>query len=307
MQAVRDLDYQPNMAAQALAKGKTSIIAVVFPYVYETIFEDPLVMSTLKGIETVCTQQQYNLLLSTPEFNANGFSDHYLRLIQSGTIDGLIAIDNVPTFSAVQPAIERDIAAVVIGNHPAQYSVRSDDGPGAEELTRHVLSMGHRELGMISVPEGKQFAVDDRVAGIRSACVEAAIPADSLAIRYGDYSIESGYTACRDLLAHHPNITAIISVNDRMAMGAIKYLRDINRNVPDDCVVVGFDNIPTSAVFSPSLTTVDQQATEQGRIAAGMLLDILNGNQPESVVLPTHLIIRESSQPRQSVSMIENR
>ena len=306
MQAVHDLDYQPNMAAQALAKGKTSIIAVVFPYVYETIFEDPLVMKIIKGIETVCTQHYYNLLLSTPEFHSDGFSDHYLRLLQTGTIDGLIAIDNVSAVSAIQPAIERNIPSVAIGNHPAKYFVRSDEKPGAEELTNHVLSLGHRGIGIISIPEGKQLAIDDRLEGIRAACLEAGIDQDTVAIRYGDYSIESGYRVCHDLLAHNPNITAIISVNDRMAMGAIKYLRDINRSVPDDCVVVGFDNIPTSAVFSPSLTTVDQQATEQGRIAAGMLLDILNGNQPESVVLPTHLIIRESSQPRQPVSMIEN-
>ncbi len=296
MHAVKELNYQPNLAARALSKGKTSIIAVVFPYVYENIFEDPLVMSILQGIEGECTQQGYNLLLSTPQLSEDGADSHYLQLLQSGYIAGLIAIDNVTIASAAKPAIERNIPSIVIGYHPADYTVRADDEQGARELTEHVLSLGQMNIGIISVPENQQLAVNTRIQGIQQACNAHQLIFKDLPIAYGDYSIESGYLACRDLLEQNEQVNAIISINDRMALGAIQYLREIGRDVPNDCVVVGFDNIPTSAVFSPSLTTVDQQAPEQGSVAAQMLIDVLNGEQPDSVVLPTQLIIRESSQ-----------
>jgi LacI family transcriptional regulator len=98
-----------------------------------------------------------------------------------------------------------------------------------------------------------------------------------------------------EALEQHPELTALVCLNDRMAMGAIQQARVMGRRVPDDLTIVGYDDIPMAAVFSPSLTTINQQASELGRVGARMLFEVLNGNRPEPVELPTYLMVRQSS------------
>lgn len=295
MQAVEEIGYVPNLAARALSTGKTHIIAVVFPYVYDAIFKDPLVMSILEGIETEATAQGYNLLLSTPRLTAKGADKHYKQLLQSGYIDGIIAIDNVPIASAAAPAHKRNIPTIVIGYHEADYFVRGDDHAGGTLLMNHVLELGHRDMGIVTVPEKMNLAVNERLRGLQSAAASAGLDYHTFPISYGDYSIESGAHATQSLLDSHPEITAIICLNDRMAMGAVQQAQVMGRDVPGHLTIVGYDNIPSAEIFTPALTTIDQHAPALGRTAAQMMFAALNGQTPESAVLPVELKIRRSS------------
>ena len=298
MEAVRELGYIPHLAARALAAGKTHIIAVVFPYVYDAIFTDPLIMLILQGIEAECTQQGYNLLLSTPRLSPNGGDESFVQLIQSGYMDGIIAIDNHPRVSAVKPAQERGIPAVAIGYHLSEYYVRSADRAGGLQLMQHVLDLGHRRIGIVSVPEAMHLSIHHRVIGLRDAMDNAGLDFDTIPEMDGDFSTPSGAACAAQLLSQHPDLTALVCLNDRMALGAIQQARAMGRRVPEDLTVVGYDDIPAAAVFSPALTTIDQQAPELGRVAVQMLFDVLKGNKPEPVDVPTRLIIRQSSAPR---------
>lgn len=295
MRAVEALGYTPNLAARALSSGKTHIIAVVFPYIYDAIFTDPLVMQILEGIEAVCNGSGYNLLLSTPRLTAQGPDANFIQLVRSGYLDGLIAIDNVPLASVAAVSAERGIPTTVIGYVPAQYYVRSDDHDGGKQLVHHVTSLGHREIGLITVPDNMNFAVNERLLGVREGLAEAGIPFDPKRIFLGDYSSTSGALACQKLLDAYPQVTAIICMNDRMAIGAIQHLTSVGRRVPDDVTVVGYDDIALSSVFTPQLTTISQQASALGEIATRMLFDILGGQTPEPVVIPVELMIRGSS------------
>lgn len=295
MQAVKELGYVPNLAARALSTGKTHIIAVVFPYVYEAIFADPNVMHTLEGIEAECTQRGYNLLLSTPKLTADGTDVHYHQLIQSGYMDGLIAIDSFPLGSALEPALERGIPSVAIGYGQGDYVVRHDDYLGGKLIVEHLVASGHTWIGIISVPQDMNFGVEQRMWGMREAFGAAGIDFDSLPVCHGDWSTLSGAQGAADLLASYPDLTALLCMNDRMAMGAVQQAREMGRSVPDDLSVTGYDDITTAAIFAPPLTTVSQRAPEQGRVAAQMLFDVLDGKTPASVVLPPVLIERQSS------------
>ena len=93
----------------------------------------------------------------------------------------------------------------------------------------------------------------------------------------------------------HPEITALICLNDRMAMGAIQQARQMGRRVPHDLSVTGYDDIPAASSFAPPLTTIDQRAPESGQAAARMLFDVLDGAAPEPLVLPVQFVRRESS------------
>ncbi|MEO0564175.1 MAG: LacI family DNA-binding transcriptional regulator, partial [Chloroflexota bacterium] len=101
MQAVEEIGYIPNLAARALSTGKTHIIGVVFPYIFDTVFTDPLVMEILQGIETVCREQGCSVLLSTPRIDDGEVENSYVQLIRSGYLDGIIALDNVPVASVI--------------------------------------------------------------------------------------------------------------------------------------------------------------------------------------------------------------
>ncbi len=297
LQAVRDLGYVPNLAARALSSGKTHIIAVVFPYVYDAIFSDPLVLRIIEGIETECSLRGYNLLLSAPRLIEGVADENYLKLIQSGYMDGVIALDNVPFASVLEPVLKKGIPAVNIGYHASTCAVRSDDYSGGIQLMNHVLDLGHRRIGLISVPDNLNFTTEQRLLGLRTAAVARGVPFDALPLVQGDFSTAGGADCCMALLHQHPDLTAIICLNDRMAMGAIRQAHQLGWHVPDQLTIVGYDDIPTAAIIVPPLTTINQQALTLGNEAARMLFDILDGQTPESRTIPVELVIRGSSAP----------
>lgn len=295
MAAIQELGYKPNLAARGLSSGRTHIIAVVFPYVYEAFFTDPLVLLILQGIESEITVRGYNMLLSTPHLTTTGADEHYQALLQSGYIEGLLAIDNVPLASVMKPAREQGIPGVAIGHHPHDFYVRSDDYTGGQQLMQHLTTLGHRRIGLIGVPEEEHFSIGGRMAGLRAAAEDANLDFASLPIAYGDFSVSSGAEQAAHLLEKFPDLTAMVCLNDRMAMGAIQSARSTGRDVPRDLTVVGYDNIPAAATFAPPLTTVDQQGVALGRAGARMLFEVLEGQRPQPVHLPTELVVRESS------------
>lgn len=300
LRAVEELGYLPNLAARALSSGKTHIISVVFPYVYDAIFQDPMVMSILEGIEQECTNYGYNLLLSTPRLTNKGPDEVYQKLVQSGYMDGIIALDNVPQASVIQPATARGIPCVVIGYHQAAYYVRSDDYSGGQQLMEHMIALGHNHIGIITVMDNINFSIMERIKGLKEAAQHNGLDFNALPVAYGDFSVESGGDAIVELLAKHPHLTAIIALNDRMAMGAIRRAIELGRHVPEDLSIAGYDDIPSAAIFSPPLTTISQQGPALGRASAQLLFALLSGDTPTSVTLPVYLIERHSTTTRQS-------
>ncbi|HUN08712.1 MAG TPA: LacI family DNA-binding transcriptional regulator [Aggregatilineales bacterium] len=295
MQAVDELGYVPNLAARALSSGKTHIIAVVFPYVYDALFTDPLVLRILEGIEAELTKRGYNILLSTPRLRESGPDTHYTRLIRSGYIEGVIALDSVPMASVLEIVRQRKMPAVAIGYHPNTYSIRSDDHQGGQLQMEHIIRLGHHKIGIIASDESLHFSIEHRLKGLQHMAEQHGLSYQQMPRANGDFSIDSGAKAARQLLTEHPDLTALLCLNDRMAMGAIQTAQAMGRQVPDDLSVIGYDNIPLSMASSPALTTIDQQAPELGRIAATMLFEVFDGKQPATATLPTTLIVRQSS------------
>ena len=115
------------------------------------------------------------------------------------------------------------------------------------------------------------------------------------AIEPGDFLEESGAAAMRVLLNTHPGLDAVVAANDNMAAGALRVLREAGRAVPGDVAVVGFDDLLVAVHTDPKLTTVHQPVQALGREAARMLIDLLDGIQPESFVLSTTMVVRESA------------
>lgn len=298
MSAVEELGYLPNLAARALSSGKTHLIGVVFPYVYEGIFTDPLVQYILEGVEAECNERGYNILLSTPRLSPDGPDENYRRLLRSSYLDGIVALDNVPLSSVLSSGLRRNTPAVAIGygNHP--HYVRSDDLQGSTALMEHVIGLGHRRIGVLTVDESLHFSIQMRHVGLDQVAEEAGLNyAHFPKYDLGDFSIASGMQGAAALLEQSADLTALVCINDRMALGAIQQVQKMGLKVPDDITIVGYDDILSAQLFSPALTTIDQRAPQLGHRAAQMLFALLNNENPDSVVIPTQLRVRESSAP----------
>jgi DNA-binding LacI/PurR family transcriptional regulator len=163
---------------------------------------------------------------------------------------------------------------------------------GVELAIRHLLDAGRRRIATIAGPQDMVAGVD-RLAGYRRVLADS----DRRSIvAVGDFTRDSGATAMRQLLADDPALDAVFVASDLMAHGALRTLREAGRRVPDDVAVVGFDDIQIARYTDPPLTTVRQPIEEIGRTVARQLLRLLAGEQVEaSVVLPTELVVREST------------
>jgi DNA-binding LacI/PurR family transcriptional regulator len=164
---------------------------------------------------------------------------------------------------------------------------------GVSEAVRHLLALGRRRIATIAGPQDMVAGVD-RLVAWRAALRPS--PRRRSAIAFGDFTRESGVTAMRSLLSQDPSLDAVFVASDLMAHGALRYLREAGRRVPDDVAVVGFDDIEMAGYTDPPLTTVRQPIVEIGRVLTRQLLRLAAGEPIEpAVVLPTELVVRESA------------
>jgi LacI family transcriptional regulator len=167
---------------------------------------------------------------------------------------------------------------------------------GGMAATAHLLSLGHRRIGMIAGPP-RLLCSRARLDGYRAALENAGVPADDSLVVPGDFRPESGFAGCNALLDLPDPPTAVFAAGDRMALGAIEALRGRGLRVPDHISVVGFDDLPEVRWSAPPLTTVRQPLADMGRLAARTVLRLTRGEQPDSprVELGTELVVRAST------------
>ncbi|MCK6628292.1 MAG: LacI family transcriptional regulator [Anaerolineae bacterium] len=299
-QAIETLNFRPNLAARSLARRRSNIIGLIVPYDADYLFRDPNLLAQISSIDAEANARGYNLLLSTAAGSDNGL-EAYERFVRNQVADGALVVETAAGAAGNQLLNHNNYFYVSLGydlSHTRKYFVHADDRRGAGEATRHLLQKGHRRIGIINGPPiGAIGATQERLTGYMEALAEAGIIFDPCLMVYGDYTRPSGQQATEKLLALSDPPTAIFAFNDRMAMGAIWKLKSAGLRVPEDVAVVGFDDIPAAADFSPPLTTVRLSGAQVGRVAAQMLFKLIEGEPIESpeVVLPAELIVRQSS------------
>jgi LacI family transcriptional regulator len=169
---------------------------------------------------------------------------------------------------------------------------------GARAVTRHLIELGHRRIGVITGPPFWHTR-DDRVGGHLAALAEAGVLGDPGLMRYGEPATKTGVWAGRELLDLQPRPTAVVCFNDKVAVGVMEVAAALRLRVPEDLSVAGFDDIDVSRATTPRLTTVRQPLQEMGRTAVTMLMRQLDGHAHEalSMELATRLVVRESTGP----------
>ncbi len=297
LRASLELGYRPNFAARALVSGRTHIVAAVFPRIYDTPFTALASLQILAGIEAYCSANGYHLLLSAPQITDGEIDPNFINLLAGGYLDGMIVDGHLNIDPVIAALRQFDLPVVMLGYQPHPYYLRSDNFLGGRLLMQHLLELGHRRIGIIGLPDGASLAAEQRIGGLNAAYEAWGLNPKALPHIAGTFSLESGSAAAAALLSLHPDLTALVALNDRMAMGAVRQLQAMGCQVPEQISVVGYDDLPQSSEFHPPLTTINQRLGEWGAMAMHILVAQLNGGQPEPVVLEPRLIVRESSAP----------
>lgn len=290
---VKRLRYQPNAIAQGLVRGRTEAVGVLTQSI-----ASPFYGEVLLGIEQGLASSGYHQIIASGDWRTD-IEIAALDLLSARRVDAMIVFAGVISDERLRQAAH-DMPLVVIGRSVAgieQQCLRIDDLRAAEEATRYLITLGHRQIVHIAGPAHHQDAADRR-AGYARALAQAGLPLDEQLIVTGDYAEPSGLLAIQSLLSRGVMFSAIFAANDQMAYGARLALYRQGIRVPDDVSLVGFDDQPASAYTTPPLTTVRQPTHDIGRAAAQAVLRLLDGQPPALPALSTELVVRESAARR---------
>lgn len=289
--AMRELGYQPNFAARALVTGRSQVIGVVC---YNTALYGPA--ATLLGLEQAAAENGFFVsMVGLENLDRSAVEDAVARL-KNQAVAGIVIVSPQAAMATAIEHLPKDVPTVAIWGYSRTGIpvVSSDEEAGARQATRHLLDLGHACVWHIAGPHGRTGA-EGRVRGWHDTLEEAGItPPSPIA---GDWSARSGYEAGRRLITD-PAVSAIFAANDQMALGVLRAIHEAGRRVPQDISLVGFDDIPDAAFYSPPLTTIRQDFTQLGRKSMLMLLSRLDSSPPsaiENVTLGTELIRRSST------------
>lgn len=289
--AIQALDYRPNAIAQYMAKGKTSTLACLAPNLTDYTFA-----SIIDAAATEVRKHGY-FLFSASAADEQSFQDLIDELVASRRVEGMLVIN--PFADGRFRHLPPDIPTVFAGARPreeAANSVALNDVNVARIATRHLLYLGHTQIGMITGPMAEDCA-QDRYQGYEEVLHDAGHPPDPTLILEGDWQPTSGYDAFMKWQEEGRQVTAVFAQNDLMALGVMRAARDCGLHIPDQLSVIGVDDIPLSQHFSPPLTTLRQDFSSIGRDAAQLLIRVVEepAREKEHLQIPAELIIRRST------------
>jgi len=293
-EAIETLGYVPHGAARALASRRTFTIGAIVPTIDNAIFSE-----AIQYLQRDLTKAGYTLLLAQSSYSL----DEELREVQSlltQGIEGLVLVGE-DHHQGVFDAIEQHRIPLVniwTYNPESKYScIGIDNAKAGQRIAEHLVALEHRHFGVISgILRGNDRA-QQRLEGIRQYLHTKDIALDDGEVLECRYSGEQGRLAMHELMAHHPQTTAVICGNDILALGALCAARELGLSVPEDISITGFDDIEIIAVISPALTTMNSPSRRMGTQTAHYLIEQIqsDGKGVKRCELSTDLIVRETT------------
>ena len=286
---IADLGYESSLVARSLRSRRTNVIGIIVADL------EPFSAELLKGAARAIRGSGYELIIYSGGGHVEdqiGWERRYLSRLNGTLTDGTILV--TPTVVDV-PNGAPVVAVDPHAGSSALPTVDSQNLEGAVAATEYLISLGHRRIGFLAGRPDLESA-RLREMGYRTALQRAGISFDPGLMRLGGYTQESAEAPARELLELDRPPTAVFAANDVSAIQTIAVARSLGMKVPDDLSVVGFDNIPESALSDPPLTTIDQSIQEMGFEAARLLVDLIDqpGRDPIHLTLPTELVVRQS-------------
>ncbi|MBI9050676.1 MAG: LacI family DNA-binding transcriptional regulator [Anaerolineaceae bacterium] len=298
-QTAKDMGYIPNSLAQRFQKKKTDTIGLILP-TFGPRFSDPFFSELLAGIGNKAATHGYDLLVSTRPPGEDELLA-YRQMVQGHRVDGLVVVRTRQQDERIDYLCNVDFPFVSFGRTEDDLDfpyVDEDGAHGMRLVAEHLFRLGHRKIACIASPPELMFS-QYRMDGLCSRLAELGSPLPDSLIRRGDMSQRSGYEQANTLLDLTDRPTAIVVCNDLMAFGAMSAIQDRGLTVGKEISIIGFDNTPMSAHTHPPLTTVHQPIYQIGNMVCEMLIQCVQGQQPEErqVLMKPELILRQSSGP----------
>ena len=296
MKAVKEAGYRPNWLATSVKTGKSNSIVVLVPNLV-----NPFFLRLIEGIEQAAQEAGYSVLLGDTQGKPDREND-YAGMVLSNRADGLIQLDHSFPFSEQDADLATGIPMVsvcerIAGDKKYPY-IELDNYAAGRALAHHLIAYGHTEFAVIA---GQRTSIihDDRMGGIRSVMKEENITFTDEHVVGDSYTFETGINGIKELFSRKKRPTAVICLNDDIAIGAMHEINNQGLKIPDDISVTGFDNVRVSAYLNPPLTTVDQPAYEMGRRAVDVLVRMIRQEPLRRIreIMPFQLLERESTGP----------
>jgi LacI family transcriptional regulator len=303
--AAEKLGYRPNQFARSLRSKRSHTVGVM-------VFDmtDPFCTLILRGIENTLYQASY-LPILTDVHNEGSRFERYLEMLLDRRIEGLIVVANwvFLDINLLADLEKSSIPTAMIGcelNTDSISSLIVDNELGGHYALEHLHSLGHRKIAIIRGPKALTDSTP-RWHGIRNCAKQCGLELDSRLVvdlpesRDPLSSFECGYKLTEDLIRQKRHFTALLAFDDMSAFGAIRALDRAGIRVPDQCSVIGFDDVATSAIYTPSLTTVRQPMEAMGTSAVGIVVDGINAVLEKRGTCASHrkvapeLVVREST------------
>lgn len=299
LKLIEDLGYFPSRAAKAM-RGASRTLGVVG---YGLDLYGP--SRTLIGVQQEARRQNYNTILElvqdTETLDVRGIFEALL----SNHVDGIVwCIPHIG--DNLEPVVEQlrktPIPLVFTDSAPNAHDlvINSDNYTGGKLAAQHLAENGHQVIGLIAGPLSYSSA-QERRRGWEDALHEVGLPPDDRLVIEGDWGVQSGADALRLLIQRNPGMTAVFANNDQMALGVLYSAAQMGLKVPDDLAVVGYDDIPEAAFFTPALSSVRQNIVDLGARAVEQVIKAIEtmaiegSYAPESAVIKPELVIRASS------------
>ena len=296
LEAVKELDYRPDITARNLASNKTWTVGL-YASSTQNIREDYFFNNILAGILDVLHEKKYQLMLYA-DYNESDGANPDFSLTQP--IDGVLIMNPRINDVYIEHVKERNIPYVVIGTPEKDagetYFVDSDITAGYYAAVTYLISKGHKKIILMN-GLAEYIQSDNRKIGYRQAFLDSGLGYDESYIVNVRMVEEDGYRAFMRILREKTDATAVITANDTIAVGVLRALRDQKVNVPHKMAVVSAGNTMITRIHNPTITSIDMNAHVIGSKAAELLVDVIEKRrmQPSHEIIQTHVEERESS------------
>ncbi len=301
IEIMSELDYIPSLNARSLSNGKTRLIGVTLPLIAPSdttgslLETNPFFAEYLGEIHKVISSYDYDILLSGIQVKGK-----YKNWIKSRGLDGIILLGTYPP-DIYEEVKELNIPAVLTDVYEFYtkdfHSINTDDAEGSYFATKHLIELGHKQIGFVGGSIKKSPIHNNRYLGYGKAMLEAGLTINNDCVFETLTTFEGGVKFASKVIQEKLPFTALVVDADIVALGVMKTFQDAGFKIPDQLSIVGFDDIQASSFTSPGLTTIRQFISKKGEMAATLIMkDILaNTRTTETKMVQSKLIIRGST------------